>query len=145
MIAPAPDGSGLRRAMRAALDMAALAPVDIHYVNAHGTGTVDNDGMEMAAAAEVFGSHRPLLASMKGYFGHTLGAAGAIETALCLKALGERRVPGNLGLRQLPDDVQLDVPSRTIPVQHLQNILSMKSGFGGINAAVVLTAQEPPP
>ena len=81
--APDPEGKGAEAAMRAALSDAGLAPDGIDYVNLHGTGTQANDAMEMKAVARVFGSRMPRCESTKGLTGHCLGAAGAVEAAIC--------------------------------------------------------------
>ena len=87
--APDPEGRGAEAAMRAALDDAGLAPGDIGYLNLHGTGTQANDAMEMLAVDRVFGEKKPLVESTKDLTGHCLGAAGAVEAAICLCRLSE--------------------------------------------------------
>jgi 3-oxoacyl-[acyl-carrier-protein] synthase-1 len=87
MTAPRADGSGAVRAMREALSKAGITPDEVDYVNLHGTGTALNDRMEALALAAVFSGSAPLLSSTKPITGHTLGAAGALELALCWMAL----------------------------------------------------------
>ncbi|HOE67415.1 MAG TPA: beta-ketoacyl-[acyl-carrier-protein] synthase family protein [Candidatus Hydrogenedentes bacterium] len=139
---PSPTGEGLQRALRGALAMAGMAPEAIDYINAHGTGTAYNDAMEMKAVAAVFGENAPPMTSMKGYFGHTLGACGVIELALCLKAMEQRTIPASMGLDSLDPGSALRIPAEHMPVPRLDAIISMKSGFGGVNAAVALTGME---
>ncbi len=143
--APSRSGEGLRRAIEGALSRAALQPRDIHYVNGHGTATVYNDAMEARAVHDIFGSDGPPLSSMKGYFAHTLGAAGVVETALCLMSLRHRVVPACLGLHRLGVGHRVNVPREHLALRRLSHVLSFKSGFGGINAAVVLSAARRTP
>lgn len=135
--APARDGSGLIRATRQALAAAGREPGDVAAVSAHGTGTVYNDAMELTAFRAVFGDRRPPVHSIKGAVGHTLGAAGAIEVAVGLKALEEGRVPPTAGL--LVADAAAEGWVSPTPVTFSGNcLLTTNSGFGGINAALVL-------
>ena len=135
--APARDGSGLIRAIEKALHLAELAPEQIAAVSAHGTGTIFNDAMELTAIRGVFGD-RPLpVYSVKGAIGHTLGAAGGIEVALAACALDKRAVPPTVGL------LQPEPGAESLVSSHARNIfgdylLTTNSGFGGINAAIVL-------
>ncbi|SFR96898.1 3-oxoacyl-[acyl-carrier-protein] synthase II [Agrococcus baldri] len=141
--APRPDGSGAAAAMQAALDDAALSPVDVDHVNAHGTGTPLNDAMETAALETVFGSSLAAVpvTSTKSTTGHLLGAAGTLEAALSLMALRDQVIPPTINLDD-PEFPQLDVVAgaareapRTAP---LRTVLSNSFGFGGHNAAIVL-------
>ncbi len=135
--APARDGCGLIRAIDKALQLAELKPEQVDAVSAHGTGTVYNDAMELTAIRHVFGS-RPLpVYSVKGAIGHTLGAAGGIEVALAAMALAEGAVPPTVGLLQPEPEAQSLVSNqaREICGGHL---LTTNSGFGGINAAIIL-------
>ena len=93
MTAPRPDGSGARTAMQSALNMAKISPGDVDYINLHGTGTPLNDIMEARAITAVFAGNAPPLSSTKPITGHTLGAAGALELALCRMALTESALP----------------------------------------------------
>ncbi|MCP4638975.1 MAG: beta-ketoacyl-[acyl-carrier-protein] synthase family protein [bacterium] len=138
---PSRTGEGLKRAIRQALDMAGIGTGDIQYISAHGTGTVYNDEMEAQAINGVFGDEPPPATSMKGYFGHTLGAAGVVEAALCLRALSENTIPGSLGLSELGVTKPMHIPAEAHPIQDLRTVLCMKSGFGGVNAAVVLSTE----
>ena len=137
--APSRTGAGLEAAIVGALASAGVEPGDIHCINGHGTATVYNDAMEAKAVYRVFGRGMPPLSSMKGYFGHTLGAAGVIEVALTLRSMREGVVPACLGLRTLGVDAPVHVPTEHLRVPRLSNALSIKSGFGGVNAALVLT------
>ncbi|HEU5433627.1 MAG TPA: beta-ketoacyl-[acyl-carrier-protein] synthase family protein, partial [Thermomicrobiales bacterium] len=129
---PSRDGSGLAQAIRAALDSAQLSPAQIDYVHAHGTGTAYNDAMESLALKTVFGAECPPVSGSKGMFGHTLGAAGVIETICGVLALREQFMPGTPRL-SVPAD---GVPARLVrepKAAPLKNILKLNTGFGGIN------------
>ena len=95
---PSRDGSGLAQAIRAALESAKLSPEEIDYVHAHGTGTAYNDAMESLALKTIFGDACPPVSGSKGMLGHTLGAAGVIETIMCMLAMQENFLPGTPGL-----------------------------------------------
>jgi 3-oxoacyl-[acyl-carrier-protein] synthase-1 len=138
MSAPHPEGAGAAEAIRAALASAGVAPADIDYVNLHGTGTASNDAAEDAAMRAVFGT-RVACSSTKGATGHTLGAAGAVEAAVCLLALAHGLMPGGANRRQ-PDpalgarylDAAVEAP--------LRRVASHSFGFGGSNACLVFGA-----
>jgi 3-oxoacyl-(acyl-carrier-protein) synthase len=136
---PSRTGEGLKLALSGALRGAGLRPGDVQCVNSHGTGTVYNDEMEAQALAAVFGGNQPPVFSMKGYFGHTLGAAGVIETALCLAALRDRTVPATMGFEHLGVSRPINVSARALRLNALGNLVTVKCGFGGVNAAVVLS------
>ncbi|GAB7186165.1 beta-ketoacyl-[acyl-carrier-protein] synthase family protein [Kitasatospora sp. Ki12] len=137
--APHPGGAGLARAVRAALADAGLAPEEIGHINAHGTGTALNDPAEAAALRQVFRRPPPVTAN-KSVIGHTMGAAGAIEAALTVLALQHRLVPPTANLDRLDDAIGLDVVTKVPRPVDVPTALSVSSGFGGQNAAVVLTA-----
>ena len=141
--APSETANGLTLALRNALGMARLNPGDIHYVNAHGTGTVQNDAMEARAIDNVFGSVSPPVSSMKGYFGHTLGAAGIVEAVLTIVAIQNRTIPGSLGLEKPGIPQPLKLNAQHSPCETLNYAATVKSGFGGISAAVILGGVEP--
>ena len=140
MTAPLPDGSQAARSITLALSDAGIAPNDVTYVNAHGSSTPLNDPTETLAIKRVFGDHayRIPVSSTKGYYGHALGASGAIEAAICALALRNRWVPPTVNL-QTPDEAcDLDyVPSVGRPAD-LDVVVSNSFGFGGINAAIVM-------
>ncbi len=140
--APDRSGAGLARAMDQALRRAGLDSGDIGAVNAHGTGTVFNDAMELAAFARVFGPEAAarglVVHTVKGALGHTLGAAGAIEAALAIRSLAEGQVPPTLRCEQ-PDfgaDGLVFPDARAFAGKA---VLSVNSGFGGINGTLVFT------
>ena len=140
MTAPRPDGAQAARSMSLALADAHLEPHEVDYVNAHGSSTPLNDSTETGAIKKVFGEHAYKLqvSSTKGYYGHALGASGAIEAAICALALDRDWLPPTVNLEQADPACDLDyIPNegRTADVEH---ILSNSFGFGGINAALVL-------
>lgn len=142
--APDPDGAGATACMRLALQSAGLAPEEIDYINAHGTSTVLNDATETQAIKRVFGAHayRMPVSSTKSVTGHLLGAAGALEAILTVRALETGIVPPTMNLEN-PDPVcDLDyVPNqaREIPIRRA---LSNSFGFGGHNVSLILGKYE---
>jgi 3-oxoacyl-[acyl-carrier-protein] synthase II len=135
--APAPDGRGLLAAMGQALKRACLKPEAVSAVCAHGTGTVYNDQMELTAFDRLFGDRRLPLYSIKGAIGHTMGAAGGIEVALGLKSLYEGIVPPTVGFSNGEVSTAGKVSSQ-VETMSGEYLLSTNSGFGGINAALIL-------
>jgi 3-oxoacyl-(acyl-carrier-protein) synthase len=137
--APHPEGLGAATAMRAALEDAGLAPSEVDYVNAHGTATPANDKAEALALQAVFPGEGPLVSSTKGATGHTLGAAGALEAVLCVLALSAGHAPATVGLSEPDPQLRLrHVPPGGVDTP-LRVALSNSFGFGGNNAALVLT------
>ena len=137
--APDPEGSGLIRAITLALKRAGLRAGDLCAMCAHGTGTIANDAMELKAFAHCFGhpgDDWPWVYSVKGAIGHTLGAAGGIEVALGLKALEQQMAPPTAGLSE-PAPGADRVTAQPVPIVG-EYLLTSNSGFGGINAAIVL-------
>jgi 3-oxoacyl-[acyl-carrier-protein] synthase-1 len=140
MSAPHPEGAGARAAMEEALQRAHLLPDDVTHVNAHATGTRQNDLTEAHAIAKVFGSQVPVVAT-KGYTGHTLGAAGATEAVLSIMAMERRFVPASLG-SDVPDpELPIAVSRERRPLES-RVVLSNSFAFGGNNVAVLLGAAE---
>jgi 3-oxoacyl-[acyl-carrier-protein] synthase II len=140
MTAPARDGAGAARAMRAALADAGVAAPRVDFVSAHGTGTVYNDAMEIAAIANVFGEHaaRVPVNSIKGAIGHTLGAAGSFEAIMCARVLREGLIPPTANCEQLDASCPLDLVRGAPRRCDVRIALSTSSAFAGNNAAVVL-------
>ncbi len=138
MTGPSRDGSGLTQAIRAALTMADVPTSEIDYVNAHGTGTPYNDAMESAALRTVFGDQCPPMSGSKGMLGHTLGAAGVVETVLSVLAMRERCLPGTPRLNVPADGAPASLVLEPRSVPKLDHVLKLNTGFGGINGAIVL-------
>jgi 3-oxoacyl-[acyl-carrier-protein] synthase II len=142
MTAPRPDGSQAARAMRGALTDAHVAPHEVQYVNAHGSSTPLNDPTETRAIRTVFGDHAAKLqvSSTKSYYGHALGASGAMEAAICAMALERGWLPPTLNLETPDDGCDLDYIPATGRSAQAECILTNSFGFGGINAALVMKA-----
>ncbi len=136
---PSRDGSGLAQAIRTALDSAKLSPAEIDFVHAHGTGTSYNDAMESLALKTIFGEACPPVSGAKGMLGHTLGAAGVIETIICALALQERFLPGTPGLVNPAADVPKSLVREARPAERLKQVLKLNTGFGGMNGALILS------
>jgi len=139
MTGPSRDGSGLAQAIRAALKSANASPADIDYVNAHGTGTPYNDAMESAALRTVFGEGCPPLSGLKGMLGHTLGAAGVIETIACVLAMQSKFLPGTPRLSNVADGVPPTLLREPRQATRLNLVLKLNTGFGGANGALILS------
>jgi 3-oxoacyl-(acyl-carrier-protein) synthase len=136
---PSRDGSGLALAIRAALNSAKLSPSEIDYVNAHGTGTPYNDAMESLALKTIFGDTCPPFSGLKGMLGHTLGAAGVIETIACVLAMRENFLPGTPRLKVAAEGVPASVVRESRPAAKLNHVLKLNTGFGGVNGALILS------
>ncbi|WP_442819544.1 beta-ketoacyl-[acyl-carrier-protein] synthase family protein [Streptomyces sp. NBC_01230] len=137
-VAPDPDGLGIERALRTALADAGIDGADVGHVNAHGTSTVANDLIEGTMLHRVLGD-RPLVTSTKAMTGHTLGAAGGIETALTVLALQRQLVPPTVNLDAPDPAIPIDVVSKEARPGVFDVAVKTSLGFGGHNAALVLT------
>ena len=138
LTAPPPQGEGAARCMRMALRSASLNPSDISYVNAHGTSTPQGDVAETQAIKSVFGSHAKKLAvsSTKGATGHMLGAAGAVEMALCVKAIECNIVPPTINHDNPDVECDLDYVPNTAREMEVTAVVNNSFGFGGHNASI---------
>jgi 3-oxoacyl-[acyl-carrier-protein] synthase II len=135
-----PDGHAIIGAMRNAIADAGLAPADIGYVNAHGTGTPENDKMETLGMRAVFGEAPPPISSNKSMIGHTLSAAGAIEAAFSLLTIRDQMLPPTINHAEPDPAITLDVvPNVARPVSGLRHVLSNSFGFGGQNVCLVVS------
>lgn len=143
---PAPNGQGGARAMRLALRDAKLDPERIDYINAHGTSTPAGDLEEAKAIAAVFGPHaldRKLwVSSTKSMMGHLLGAAGAVEAGVCIKAIETHLVPPTINLEDPDPGASLDFVPLTTRERRIRYAMSNSFGFGGTNASLVFSAFE---
>ncbi|MEV0416432.1 beta-ketoacyl-[acyl-carrier-protein] synthase family protein [Streptomyces sp. NPDC050448] len=137
LVAPHPEGRGAEQAVRAALADAGIGPDDVGHVNAHGTSTRQNDGIEAAVLRRVF-PRRPPVTSAKGTLGHTLGASGVIEAALTALALAEDTVPPTAGPGETDAAMDIDVVRGTARRCTPPVAVSNSFGFGGHNAVAVL-------
>ncbi len=138
-----PDGKAIIGALQAALDDAGCAPDEIDYINAHGTGTPENDKMENFALGEVLGERARTvpISSNKSMIGHTLTAAGAIEAVASLLTLEHQRIPPTINY-DVPDPaIELDVVPFTARDAEVSTVLSNSFGFGGQNACLVFSGE----
>jgi 3-oxoacyl-[acyl-carrier-protein] synthase II len=138
MTAPAPEGEGAARCMRMALRNAGLNPQDISYINAHGTSTPQGDIAETQAIKSVFGDHarKVAISSTKGATGHMLGAAGAVEMAICAKAIQTDTLPPTISY-QVPDpECDLDYVPNVARQTQVKAVINNSFGFGGHNASI---------
>jgi len=140
MTAPRPDGSQAARSMRLALDDANVSADEIGYVNTHGSSTPLNDTTETMAIKKVLGdrAYKVPMSGTKGYYGHALGASGAIETAICALALEKEWLPPTVNLQVADKACDLNFLPGTGRKERVEHILTNSFGFGGINAALVL-------
>lgn len=137
--APAPEGLGAIRCMRRALQDAHLEPGDIAHINAHGTSTPLNDAAEAIGIAEVFGTPGPIVTSIKGVTGHSLGAAGALEAAAVVLGMQHRLIPPTDGLETVdPDLPKIDLVQKKARSWTPGPSLSNSFGFGGHNGTLVI-------
>jgi len=144
LTAPHPEGLGATHAIRQALDQAGLKPEDIDYVNAHGTSTPTNDPVETRAIKNAFGEHAYKLkvSSTKGIMGHCIGAAGAIETLVCAKAVMDGFYPATANLDEPDDECDLDYVPNTGQSGDIRAAISTSLGFGGHNSVVAVKRFE---
>jgi nodulation protein E len=135
-----PDAGGAARAMRAALAQGRLAPQDVGYINAHGTGTLANDKTETKAINAVFGDHAQQLgvSSTKSMHGHALGAGGAIELVAVIGALRDGVLPPTINYIEPDPDCDLNVVPNVAREQRVHAALSNSFAFGGLNAVLAL-------
>jgi 3-oxoacyl-[acyl-carrier-protein] synthase II len=139
-----PDGKPIIGCVRNAISDAGLQPEDIDYINAHGTGTPENDKMECLGVSAVFGERTKdvAISSNKSMIGHTLSAAGAVEAVITLMTLEHQRIPPTINY-QVPDPaIPLDVVPNTARDARLRYAISNSFGFGGQNVSLVV-AREP--
>jgi 3-oxoacyl-[acyl-carrier-protein] synthase II len=140
--APLPNGEGAAMAMTLALKDASLEPQKVDYINAHGTATELNDIMESAAIKTVFGDHayNLLVSSTKGSLGHLLGASGAVELIISIKAINESTAPPTINLEN--QDERCDLKMDFVPLKsreaNIKIAMSNSFGFGGHNACLIV-------
>jgi len=138
--ASSPDGNGAFMAMKQALEKASLKSSDISYINAHGTGTQNNDQSESIAIHRVFGAQKPPISSTKAFTGHTLAAAGAIEAVYSILALKENKLFPNLNYQD-PIEENDWKPQLEVEETEINHVLSNSFGFGGNNSTVIFSKQ----
>jgi acyl transferase domain-containing protein len=143
---PTPNHAQAARAMRQALKDAKLNPEQIDYINAHGTSTPVGDTEEAKAVADTFGAHalekKLWVSSTKSMMGHLLGAAGAVEAAVCIKAIETGVIPPTINLEDPDTEVPLDFVPNKARERRIKRAMSNSFGFGGTNATLVFSAFE---
>lgn len=138
--ASSPDGEGAFKAMKEALQLADIQPDKIDYINAHGTGTPNNDASESTAVKRLFGENVPPTSSTKQFTGHTTSASGSIEAVFCILALQNGFVPVNLNWSQPMEDGI--VPVHQSVKKELKHVLCNAFGFGGNDSSLLLSKYE---
>ena len=138
---PHPEGRGAAKSMNMALRKAGLEPTAIDYINAHGTSTPVGDPMEVEAVKKVFGEHAYKLAmsSTKSMHGHTLGAAGAIESLICILAMRDSIMPPTINLENQDTDPLINHVPNVAQKRELNYVLNNSFGFGGHNVSLIMT------
>ena len=150
---PAPNGEGAQRAMRMALKDAKITPADVDYINAHGTSTPVGDVEESKAIAAIFGARATLdgesdpskrlwVSSTKSMMGHLLGAAGAVESAVCALAIAEGKIPPTINLTDPDPACTLDYVPLVARERRVRHAVNNSFGFGGTNCSLVLSRFE---
>lgn len=142
--APSPEGEGGARAMQLAMEEANITSKDISYINAHGTSTPTNDRIETAAVKLAMGenAYKVPVSSTKSMIGHLLGAAGAVEAVICVKAMEESFIPATIGLTMQDEECDLDYVAGTGRSAKLAYTMSNSLGFGGHNATLIFKNVE---
>jgi 3-oxoacyl-[acyl-carrier-protein] synthase-1 len=137
--ASSPEGNGAYLSMGKALATAGLKPAMIDYINAHGTGTKNNDLSEGIAIKRLFQDSVPAFSSTKAYTGHTLGAAGAIEAVFCVMAIQHQWIYPNLNFRQTMKELGFSPVTTFQYHAPVRNIMSNSFGFGGNNTSLIFS------
>lgn len=132
------NGEGAYLAMLKAMEMAQLSPRDIDYINAHGTGTPNNDETELAAMKRIWGQDLPKFSSTKGFTGHTTSASGAIEAVICLLAMKHDFLPKNPGWKNPIEDHAVPVLETTKAIR-VENVINNSFGFGGNDSTLIFS------
>lgn len=144
LAAPAEHGEGAARAMARALERADLAPGDVDYINAHGTGTPLNDRYETAAIKQLFGpsAYDLVVSSTKSMTGHMMGAAGAVEAMVCVRSIVDGVIPPTINLEVPDPDCDLDYAANEPRTRSVRVAMSNSMGLGGHNSCVVFKRFE---
>jgi 3-oxoacyl-[acyl-carrier-protein] synthase-1 len=137
--ASSPEGTGASLAMQQAIEMSGLQPSDIGYINAHGTGTQNNDLSEGRAIRKIFGDMVPPFSSTKSFTGHTLGAAGAIEAVISLLSIRHHCIFPNLRWTAQMKELPIRPVTQLVKDIDLKHVLSNSFGFGGNNSSLIIS------
>jgi 3-oxoacyl-[acyl-carrier-protein] synthase-1 len=137
--ASSPEGTGAFLAMTKAIAMGGLQPGDIDYINVHGTGTRNNDLSEGVAMERIFGENMPPFSSTKGFTGHTLGAAGAVEAVISVLALRHQVIFPNLNFSTPMKELHIKPVTKLTTNVVIRNVLSNSFGFGGNNSTLIIS------
>jgi 3-oxoacyl-[acyl-carrier-protein] synthase II len=142
--APAPNGEGGARAMENAIKEAGINPEEINYINAHGTSTHLNDSGETSAVKKAFGnaSQKVMISSTKSNTGHLLGAAGAVEAIVCIKAMEDGIIPATINYKVPDEECDLDIVPNENRKAEIKYAMSNSLGFGGHNSSIILKKFE---
>lgn len=141
---PSPDGIGGARAMTLAMEEAGITAKDVSYINAHGTSTPPNDRTETAAIKIALGeeAYKVPISSSKSMFGHLLGAAGAVEAVVCVKAIENDFIPATIGYKVQDEECDLDYVPNVGRKSKINYAMSNSLGFGGHNATIIFKNME---
>ncbi|MBC8029054.1 MAG: beta-ketoacyl-[acyl-carrier-protein] synthase family protein [Pyrinomonadaceae bacterium] len=144
MTAAHPNGDGAVRAMKQALDQSGIEPEEVSYISAHGTGTATNDRLETLAVKRLFrdAAYRIPMSSVKSMLGHTMGAASAIEAAVCALAVFHDRIPPTINLEEPDPDCDLDYVPNSARERTVRVAMNNAYAFGGNNASLVIRKCE---
>jgi 3-oxoacyl-[acyl-carrier-protein] synthase II len=137
--ASTPEGKGAFRAMKEALDRSGLKPEQIDYINAHGTGTDNNDLSEGRAIETLFGTNPPKVSSTKAYTGHTTSAAGGVEAVLSVLAIQNNMIFPNLNFKTQMKELSFSPVTELLENEKVDHVLSNSFGFGGNNSALIFS------
>jgi len=141
MTAAHPEGKGAARAMRMALERSKIAPENVDYISAHGTGTPTNDRLETIAVKKAFGdlAYKIPMSSIKSMLGHTMGAASAIQAAVCALAISQGAIPPTMHLRNQDPECDLDYVPNVARQHKVKVAMNNAYAFGGNNSSLVFT------
>ncbi|MCY4419109.1 MAG: beta-ketoacyl-ACP synthase II, partial [Cytophagales bacterium] len=144
LVAPHPEGIGAIAVMKGSLDDASLNPKNIDYINAHGTSTPVGDGIEIEAIKTAFGKdvYKLNISSTKSVTGHLLGAAGALESIVCLQAIEHQIVPPTINTQNIDLDPKINYTLHKAQSRNIQHVMSNSFGFGGHNATIIFSKLE---
>ena len=137
--ASSPEGTGAFLAMQKAMEMSGLTPDKIDYINVHGTGTQNNDLSEGIAMERLFGENIPPFSSTKSYTGHTLGAAGAVETVISIMSMRKNVIFPNLNFSTPMKELKIIPEAKLRKDKDIRHVLTNSFGFGGNNSAIILS------